>query len=194
MKAPVGATARERVLTDEELMLVWRASEKLGYPYGPFLRALILSGQRLREVGKLSWSEVSREGAVWTLAGVRTKNGKPHTVPLSGLLIAELDAIAEQHLGREPGDWPRRGPVFTTTGDKPINGYGKIRKRVAKFVNELNQAQDEPIVIEHWVFHDLRRTLASGLQRLGVRFEVTEAILNHVGASKSGVALSLIHI
>tara|TARA_R100000406_G_scaffold91383_2_gene79177 strand:- start:7 stop:501 length:495 start_codon:yes stop_codon:yes gene_type:complete len=122
------------------------------------------------------------------MKGERTKNGQPQTVPLSDPAILELDRIAAEQFDREDGTWPKTGPVFTTTGDKPINGFSKIKKRVDKFVEELNQGQDEPIVVEHWTFHDLRRTLATGMQRLGVRFEVTEAILNHVGLSKSGIA------
>jgi hypothetical protein len=37
------------------------------------------------------------------------------------------------------------------------------------------------------VVHDLRRTTATGLQRLGVRLEVTEAVLNHVSGTRAGV-------
>jgi hypothetical protein len=42
--------------------------------------------------------------------------------------------------------------------------------------------------MEPWKVHDLRRTLATGFQKLGVRFEVTEAVLNHTSGSKGGVA------
>ncbi|MDG5748559.1 integrase family protein [Qipengyuania sp. XHP0207] len=188
MKAPAGPIERDRVLSDEELKLVWQATFKLGYPYGPYIRSLILTGQRLGETGRVAWSALNRGDGMWTLKGVQTKNGKPHTVPLVGLMLEELDQIAEEQHGKDEAEWPKRGPVFTTTGDKPINGFSKIKARLDKFVDELNQAQDEPIVIDHWTFHDLRRTLATGMQRLDVRFEVTEAILNHVGASKSGVA------
>ena len=188
METPAGVPSRQRVLDDDELSLVWKVSYRLGHPYGPWLRCLILTGQRKGETGGLMWSELSRDGRLWSMKGERTKNGQPQTVPLSDPAILELDRIAAEQFDREDGTWPKTGPVFTTTGDKPINGFSKIKKRVDKFVEELNQGQDEPIVVEHWTFHDLRRTLATGMQRLGVRFEVTEAILNHVGLSKSGIA------
>jgi hypothetical protein len=41
--------------------------------------------------------------------------------------------------------------------------------------------------VTDWRLHDLRRTLATGLQRLGVRLEVTEAMLNHVSGSRAGI-------
>jgi integrase len=41
--------------------------------------------------------------------------------------------------------------------------------------------------VRDWRLHDLRRTLATGLQRLGIRLEVTEAVLNHVSGSRAGI-------
>lgn len=188
MKAPAGSPSRERVLTDEELKLVWDASYKLEYPNGPYVRSLVLTGQRLREVSKLAWSELSRDGQMWALKGVRTKNGKPHTIPLSSLMVAELDDIAVERHDKKKGEWPKQGPVFTTDGTKPINSFSKLKKGISTFMDEINRKREDPLVMDHWVVHDLRRTLTTGMQRLDVRFEVTEAIINHVGASKSGVA------
>ena len=45
-----------------------------------------------------------------------------------------------------------------------------------------------PAPLTSWNVHDLRRTVATGLQRLGVRLEVTEAILNRISGSRGGIA------
>jgi len=187
MEAPAGPPARDRVLTDEEVALIWQCSYEMDYPYGPAARVLILTGQRLREVTALSWSELSRDEAMWRLPAPRTKNKVAHTIPLSPAVISELNLIAESqgHQGR----WPRAGYVFTTTnGAKPINGFSKAKARLDKVVASALAEMEHPLEMESWRFHDFRRTLATGMQRLGVRFEVTEAILNHVSGAKGGIA------
>ena len=81
--------------------------------------------------------------------------------------------------------WPRTGLVFSTTARSPISGFSKAKRRLDKEVRDRLEADAE---FEPWRVHDLRRTLATGLRRLGVRFEVTEAVLNHVSGAKGGVA------
>ena len=86
------------------------------------------------------------------------------------------------------GKWPRSGLVFTTTGETPVSGFSRAKRRVDREAGALGAKEEEPIKIAPWRLHDLRRTMATGMQRLGVRCEVTEAILNHVSGAKSGVA------
>jgi integrase len=93
--------------------------------------------------------------------------------------VAEIGALASK-----ADKWPRRGLLFTTTGKTPVSGFSKAKKRLDAAIARLNEGE----ALEDWTLHDLRRTLATGMQRLGVRFEVTEAILNHVSGSRSGVA------
>lgn len=89
----------------------------------------------------------------------------------------------------------RRGLVLTTTGKTPVSGFSPAKARldaailaIARKV-ALEAGEDpEDVTLEPWRLHDARRTLATGLQRLGVRFEVTEAVLNHVSGAKSGIA------
>lgn len=188
-EVPPAPTSRDRVLKDAELRLVWLAADKLGYPFGPLYRLLVGTGQRREEVSGLSWKELQRDSAEWQLPAARSKNGIAGVIPLSVLVIAELDRLAESD------KWPRRGLVFTTTGETPVSGYSRGKSRLDKQMlkiarDEAEEAGDDPrhVEIEPWRVHDLRRTLATGLQRLGVRFEVTEAVLNHVSGSKSGVA------
>jgi integrase len=168
MLKPEAPKARERILTDDELVSIWRASYQSSF--GAFYRLLILTGQRKSEVATLQWSHLDRSQATWTIPAAQTKNGKAHIVPLSQAALDELEALGGD-------EWPKTGYVISTTaGKKPIAGFSKAKK-------SLDAAQ-----VSEWRVHDLRRTLATGLQRLGVRFEVTEAVLNHVSGSRGGVA------
>lgn len=186
MTSPEPVAARERVLTDRELGMVWRAAGQLDYPFAPFVRLLIATGQRRDEAGKLDWSELDRDTVTWTIPSDRTKNGKPHIVPLNALAAGILDEVA-MLLTKCDDVWPTKGLVFTTTGKTGISGYSRAKARLDHHIAELAvETKVEPPL--PWRLHDLRRTLATGLQRLGVRFEVTEAVLNHLSGSRSGVA------
>jgi len=184
MEPPPLPVKRDRVLSDTELKLAWQASHELGYPFGPFVRLLIVTGQRLEEVSALEWHELEKAKATWTLPADRAKNGNASIVPLSKLAVKELDALAKR--AKRKDGWPRKGFVFSTTGETSISGHSRAKTRLDREMSKLKE-KDAPAV-PHWRYHDLRRTLATGMQRLGVRFEVTEAILNHVSGSKSGVA------
>lgn len=186
MEPPPLPAKRDRVLSDEELRIVWKATEPLGYPFGPLFRLLLITGQRLEEVSALEWSELDRAKQEWILPAGRAKNGVATIVPLSTLAFSELEALAKR-FGRKDG-WPRKGFVLSTTGKTPVSGHSRGKIRLDKQVTKLAKAEKEPLQIAPWRRHDLRRTLATGLQRLGVRFEVTEAVLNHVSGSRGGIA------
>ncbi|MBY6015117.1 site-specific integrase [Qipengyuania gaetbuli] len=181
METPAPPPSRKRVLRDWELRLVWDAAHLLGYPFGPFVRVLILTGQRRNEVADLPWNELDHSESLWSLPDYRAKNGEANNVHLSAPAIAELDAITKR---KKKAEWPRSGFVFSTTGKSPVSGFSRAKSRLDKLVAKLNDGQP----LDDWTLHDLRRTLATGMQRLGVRFEVTEAILNHKSGSRSGVA------
>jgi integrase len=185
MEPPPLPVKRDRVLSDDEVRLFWRATEKQAYPFGPLFRLLLITGQRLEEVSGLQWSELEQAKATWSLPANRAKNGNASRVPLSKLALTELDALAKR-TGRKDG-WPRRGLVFTTTGETSVSGHSRAKARLDKNISDL-AAKEPDMHVGPWRLHDLRRTLATVMQRLGVRFEVTEAILNHVSGSKSGVA------
>jgi integrase len=191
MDPPAAPLSRDRVLTDQELALVWRASMELGYPFGPLVRLLILTGQRREEVAGVDWSELDREKALWTLPAHRAKNAVVNDVPLSPTVVALLDEVAGGNR-RQAGSasWPRKGLVFSTTGRTRVSGFSAAKRRLDKLTLSLAHSggTSETALALRWRLHDLRRTLATGLQRLGVRFEVTEAVLNHVSGSRSGVA------
>jgi integrase len=182
MDAPAKAPSRDRVLSDDELRLVWKATYALGYPFGHIFRLLILTGARREEVTSLDWSELSKELAIWLLPSSRSKNGVAARQPLSTLAMEELEGLAAR-----AGGWRKAGFVFSTTGTTCSSGHSKAKARLDKEIAAI-ASKEEISPPAPWRLHDLRRTLATGLQRLGVRFEVTEAVLNHVSGSRGGVA------
>ena len=165
VRRPSAERARERVLDDDELRRVWHGAVALGFPWGSITQLLILTGQRRDEVAMMRWSEVDLGKRLWTLPSERVKNGKVHTVPLSDAAKAMLASI------------PRAGDyVFASpSGGHPSHSHGKIL---------LDKAVGD---VAPWRFHDLRRTVASGLARLGVNLPVIEKILNHTSGSFAGV-------
>lgn len=175
MDTPPAVAARERVLTDPELAAVWKATDGISRLFGSIIKMLIVTGQRREEVAGLDWRELDRASTTWTLPKERVKNGNSNLVPLNDLALQLLDQTAGSQ------EWPKRGLVFATSGGKSFSGFAKGKAQLDKRLG-----WDD--AIEPWRIHDLRRTLATGLQRLGTRFEVVEAVLNHVSGSKSGVA------
>ena len=177
-RGPAVVASRDRVLSDDELQVVWLAAGDLAYPFGTLIQLLIATGQRREECAGISWTEVDQSRSEWVIPANRAKNRTAHNVPLNALAVAVLDLQAKD------GEWPKKGLIFTTTGVTAVSGYSRAKARLDELIAKRND--HEPFA--PWRLHDLRRTLATGLQRLGVRFEVTEAVLNHVSGSKSGVA------
>lgn len=177
MEKPPAPPSRERVLSDSEIVLVYRSAGSLNPVWAAFFRLLVLTGQRRSEVAGMKWDELDRTAAIWTIPTPRAKNGKVHIVPLTESV---LQLLCEQAGGQ---DWPSVGYVLTTTGRTPVSGVSK-----AKAALDALMIRGSELPIEPWRLNDIRRTLATGLQRLGVRFEVTEAVLNHVSGAKGGVA------
>ena len=84
---------RSRILNDAELRAFWAATEKLGYPYGPLFRLLLVAGQRKSEVAEARWSEIDLEKKLWTIPSERMKAGAVHLVPLSDMAVAILQSL-----------------------------------------------------------------------------------------------------
>jgi integrase len=161
---PVTPTVkRERVLCDDELAALWRATASAG-PFNGIVRLLLLTGQRREEVAGMTWAEVSDDFSTWIIPASRAKNGATHIVPLSMLVQDLLRSLLQFGEFVFPGV---RGP---------FNGWSKAKAGL-----------DARAGVTNWRLHDLRRTAATGLQRLGVRLEVTEQVLNHVSGSRAGI-------
>lgn len=176
---PVAKEAsRDRVLTDDEIRWFWQACEAEGFPWGPLGKVLLLTGQRLNEAAQITEGEI--RGDLWHLSADRTKNGRAHDVPLSDAVQEVLGAV--ERIEGKPGF------IFTTTGTTPVSGFFKARAHLAEAMERLAaEERGEAVEIPRWTFHDLRRTAATGMARLGIPVRVTEAVLNHVSGTGGGI-------
>jgi integrase len=176
LEAPHKEKSRDRVLNDNELVLFWSSTEAIGRPYAPAYRFLCLTGQRLSEVGGMSWSEVDIEKAEWVIPADGAKNGKAHAVDLSPLA---LEIIENQ---------PQIGPlVFASTGEKPLNGFSRAKSRLDAAMKKQRLEVGLPESVPSWRNHDLRRTAATGMAALGFPPHVVEKTLNHVSGVTGGL-------
>ena len=150
---------RQRILTDSELVQVWKAATD--YPAGPFIRMLILTGARRGEVARMTWNEVDLDTGLWTLVGSRTKPEEPDEKPLAGMAVDLLKSL------------PRftAGPyVFTSSaGLRPMQAFSAYKREINERVPGLGD----------WRFHDLRRTMRTGLAALGVNPFIAELCIGH---------------
>lgn len=165
VKPPSKENARERILTDGEIKALWAACDAIGAPAGPAIQLMLLSGQRCGEVVGMRRSEIS--GDTWVLGPTRTKNKERHEVPLSTQALAIIDAAPEID----------EDFVFTASGTRRLGNMSRY-----KAVLDARMAPKEL-----WVLHDLRRTTASGMARLGIRLPVIEKVLNHKSGSFRGI-------
>jgi integrase len=185
LSAPAKPASRDVILSDAELAIVWRATRKVDYPFGPAFRLLLITGQRRSEVFGMHWEELDKKAAKWTIPADRAKNNQAHVVPLTDMAIAEIFGMLTEPGQKPPTDWPKRGLVFTTNNKTAASGISKAKLRLDAAADEI--AGEGGVNIPAWRLHDLRRTFATGLQKLGVRMEVTEAVLNHISGSKAGI-------
>lgn len=174
-------TRRDRVLTDAELALVWQAAKDTDARFGPVFQLLILTGARREEIGALRWSEI--DGDTIRLEGERTKNGEPHNIALSSEALAIIEAAPRVEAIDDDGHSRPSPFAFTTTGHTPVSGWTKAKAALDAKITELNDGEPLP----YWRLHDFRRTVATGLQRLGIGLQVIEAVLNHVSGSRAGI-------
>jgi integrase len=164
------------VLTDDELQEVWRHAEALGWPFGPFIRALILTGQRRNELAGMTWAEIDLPAREWRIPGIRTKNPRAHMVPIADAFQSILKGAPR--LAKDD-----TGPVFTTNGASPISGFSRPKERLAKMIDE---ARRKPL--PHWTLHDIRCTVGTRMGNLGIQPHIIEAVLKHSGGYRAGVA------
>jgi integrase len=155
------AVARDRVLDLDELRAIWLASDGL-HAFGRAVRLMILTGCRRSEVAEMVWDEINFERKMWVIPAARSKNGKPHAVPLTDLM---LEAIGNTVIG----DY-----VFSTgaRGDAPIGGWHGFKAQLTARID------GEPL--PQWHLHDLRRSFATHVSReLKAPDVVLSALLNH---------------
>jgi integrase len=174
---------RERALSMSELIEVWLATEHVNDDYARIIRLLILTAQRKAEIGELPWSEVNEAENRLELPGERTKNHKPHLVPLSALALAQLPERPDQT------DPTARTMVFGRRYHKGYSGWGKSKEELDMAIAEARQKRGVREPMKPWVVHDLRRSVVTQLAELGIaQPHVIEMLVNHVSGHKSGIA------
>ena len=173
---PATARKRDRVLTDAELLEVWRATVN-GTPYSNIVRLLMLTGQRRDEVGSMAWVELDLSARDWLIPGERTKNHRAHIVPLSDAAL-EIIRATPRIEGQEF--------LFSANG---YSGWSKSKAALdAAILAARRKSDPRAKEIPAWRLHDLRRTFSTRGNDLGIAPHVIEAALNHVSGSKAGVA------
>ena len=169
MFRPASPPARSRVLTDVEIAAVWIAADKVGYPFGHVVKLLLLTGQRRDEIAAMRWSELDGSFSILSLPPTRTKNKRPHVVPMPRMgreIISSVPRVAGCDF------------VFSTNGKTSISGFSKFKKKL-----DANIEFSQP-----WTIHDLRRSAVTHMAELGVQPHVIEVIVNHVSGHKGGIA------
>jgi integrase len=176
VRKPPPAKAGERVLADLEIKALWHVAGQEGWPFGDAIKLLLLTGARRSEVFEAPWAEFDLAKSMWKIPAERSKNGLAHNVPLSRPALDLISRLPRSN--SEPLLFPA------------ANGSGKAASGISKAKRRLEEALalylgEQP---EHWKIHDLRRTVSTKMQSLGVRYEVNEAVLNHISGAKKGVA------
>jgi integrase len=158
-----GVMSRERVLDDGELRAVWRACNDDAF--GRIIKLLILSGCRRCEIGDLRWSEIDLESGVLVIPGERVKGRRTLMLTLPPMAIEILRAM------------PRRDGqefVFGKAGRAGFVGYAyalmALNARIA-----VNTGRP----LAPWVLHDLRRSMRTGLGKIGVAPHIAEIAIGH---------------
>jgi integrase len=170
-----GEIQRERVLTLDELRLLWPQFTALEcQPFGNAIKLLLLTGQRREEVGSMQWEHLDLHKGLWSMPRSSTKNKLPHVVPLVGLALEIVKSQVRLVVkDRTTGKSAPSPYVFTTTGTTPISGWSRIKQTIDNglIANET--------VVGDWRFHDLRRTVSTNLGDLGYHDEDIGMLLNH---------------
>jgi integrase len=161
LEKPFKERSRDRVLTDAELAAIWAASANLGWPWTPYVRLLILLGQRRTETAAMRWSHIDLAAKVWHMPPGKT--GEARVLPLPTAAIRIL------------ADMPRVDAFDHVFGAK-LTAFATMKRRL-----------DQLSGVVGWRLHDLRRSFATGQQQLGTRLEVTEELLGHRSGSRGGI-------
>jgi integrase len=159
---------RERTLSEAELRAIWHGTATPA-DYHRIVRLLMLTGSRRDEIGSLRWAEVNLAERQIELPGERTKNARPHIIPLGPLAIEQLPA----------GD-PARAYVFGRKAARGFSGWSKAKRELDAILG----SDAAP-----WRLHDLRRTVVTMMNERGIAPpHIIEAVVNHVSGSRGGVA------
>ena len=177
---PPAPKARERVLNTAETRWLWAACDKIGSPFGQAVKLLLLTGARLNEIGLMKWTELPDDLSELRLPSERTKNSRPHNVPMVALAQSILRSVPK---------FEGCDHIISATGKGPTGSWSRVKRALDAAMLEFAKAERGPdATIGPFVLHDLRRSCASGMQQIGIRTEVIERALNHASGVFRGVS------
>lgn len=156
--------ARKRILTDDEIRLLWPACDQVG-TFGAFVKVALLSAQRKSKVATMRWDDL--KDGVWTIPAEAREKVNAGELKLPKLALAIIDA--QPSIKDNPF-------VFAGRGTKAFNSFSDGKE-------DLHAKAP----IAHWTIHDLRRTARSLMARAGVRSDIAERTLGHVITGVEGV-------
>lgn len=170
VKAPGKAPKRERVLSINEVRAIWQAAHRLDWPFGPLVQLLMLTGQRRSEIANLRWPWIDEEARLIAFPAAIMKNGREHLLPMS-------EPVSEivRNLPRFGSD-DRLFRSRSNASKNVVSGFSKTKRRL-----------DELSAATHWVLHDIRRTVATQMNALGIQDTTVDRILSHAIPGVSGV-------
>lgn len=182
---PPAPPSRHRTLSNAEMREVWAACDKLGIrpgqnsppPWAAIVRLLLLTGARLNEIARLEEGELN--GDLISLPPSRTKNHLPFELPLPPLAVEILEGV------------PRITDcafVFSTNGRTPVSGFSKVKKQLDEIIAKHRKENGVKTKMPSFRIHDLRRTVSTGMNGIGVMPHIAEQILNHQSGARGGVA------
>jgi integrase len=184
MGKPADATSSNRVLSDDEIQILWNGLPKAlarSMQCQSIVKLCLVTAQRVGEVAGIVPAEIDLTAREWRLPGSRTKNGHAHVVPLSDLAIGIIQEAATR-----AGDG---SPLFPC-GEGSLSPVAVARSILR--ANEINKERPRGrFGIAPWSAHDLRRTALTGMARLGVAPIVLGHVANHRTTTRAGVTLAV---
>lgn len=193
MSAPAKTKVRARVLSGAELKVIWEAAGDLGYPFGLMYQVILCTGLRLTDVSEATWGEYHSEHEALIIRAERMKR-HPHDVrgdflvPLNLSAVAIIEAIREAPVRYSPALAKGNRPIFTTSGKAPVKGFSYSKAALDAKIKEKLGAP-----LPHWTTHDLRRTMATAMQPLGVPPSIIDRLQDHRDKEQSKTALHYQH-
>jgi integrase len=163
---PAESTPRARVLSDAELVAIWKATGD-GMEHSKIVRLLILSACRRSEIGDLRWTEIAPDLSSFTIPAARSKNGRAHRLPLLSMAREIIESVPRMAM---------RDQLF-----------GQRSHGFTRWVQD-KRALDERSGVVNWMVHDIRRSVATKMADIGVQPHIIEAVLNHYSGHRAGVA------
>ncbi|MDJ1464949.1 site-specific integrase [Nitratireductor sp. GZWM139] len=189
MKRPTETTARDRVLSADEIKAMWQAlpEAEMREATRRIIRLCLITGQRVGEIAGITRDELDLKHHLWTIPSSRSKNKREHVVPLSDMAVeiireqlADVEALDERK-GRDPTPF-----VFPGPGSRAAVTGASIPKAV-KREEVVKRGVATILGIAPWTPHDLRRTAATHMEEIGISPFVIGHVLNHVSATKASI-------